>query len=81
MLKTVAGLFRKGQIELVERPGDIPNDTRVLVTFIEAPGIDLAERGLDTEQAAALRARLSSFVEEWDSEEMDIYDHYDEAPK
>ena len=78
MLKTVEGLFRNGQIDLNERPDDIPDDTPVLVTFIEAPGIDLAARGLDAKQAAALRERLSSFAEEWDSAEMEIYDRYDD---
>jgi hypothetical protein len=30
-----------------------------------------------TEELADLRSRLSQFVEEWDSPEMEIYDDYD----
>jgi hypothetical protein len=39
--------------------------------------IDLATRGIDTTQAAALRARLRSFAPDWDAPEMDVYNDYD----
>lgn len=38
--------------------------------------IDLREHGISREQAADLRARLSTF-EDWNDPEMDIYDDYD----
>ena len=35
MLKSVEGVYRDGKIELTEFPGDVRNDTRVIVTFLE----------------------------------------------
>jgi hypothetical protein len=34
----------------------------------------MRERGISREQAADLRARLSTFAEDWERPEMDIYD-------
>ena len=79
MFKTIEGVYRQGRIELVESPGDMPDQTRVVVTFLEPPTISLSHRGIDEAQAADLRSRLESFAEEWDSPEMKIYDHYDLA--
>lgn len=36
--------------------------------------IDLTARGIDETQAADLRARLSTFAEDWNRPEADIYD-------
>ena len=36
--------------------------------------LDLTTRGIDETQAADLRARLRTFVEDWDRPEADIYD-------
>ncbi len=77
MLKSIEGVYRDGKIELSEAPGHVPEDTRVIVTFLETHHIDLRERGISEEQAAALRTQLGTFAEEWDSPEMSCYDHYD----
>lgn len=79
MLKCVEGVYRNGKIELSERPVDVRDDTRVVVTFLDSSIVDLASRGIDEKAAAELRARLSAFAEEWDSPEMDIYNDYDAA--
>ena len=79
MLKSVAGVYRDGKIELAEAPGNVPEETRVIVTFLESGPIDLRMRGIDEAQAADLRARLKTFAEDWDSPEMDVYDNYDAA--
>ena len=76
MLRTVEGTYRDGHIQLAEVPGDIPEESRVIVTFLDADAIDLRTRGINREQAAVLRDRLSTFAEDWDSEEMNIYDRY-----
>ena len=55
------------------------DDTRVLVTFLPSSRVDLKAHGIDEEQAAELRARLTTFAEDWDSPEMDLYDDYDAA--
>lgn len=79
MLKTVEGIYRDGKIELVELPSDVSNEAQVLVTFLEPKIIDLRVREIDEAQAADLRARLATFVEDWESPEMNIYDDYDAA--
>jgi hypothetical protein len=79
MLTSITGVYRHGQIILTEQPGDLPDDTQVIVTFLTAGGVDLSARGIDAHQAADLRARLHSFAAEWDSPDMDVYDDYDTA--
>ena len=77
MLKSVEGVYRDGKIELTELPGEVCNETRVIVTFLATYHIDLQARGIDEAQAAELRAQLGTFTEEWNSPEMDLYDNYD----
>ena len=77
MLTSVQGIYRKGKVELAEVPNNVPEETRVIVTFLESGPVDLRSRGIDEAQAAELRARLAVFAEDWDSPEMSIYDHYD----
>ena len=79
MLNSIEGIYRKGKVELAEVPSNIHDDTRVIVTFLKSGSIDLRKRGIDEAQAADLRGRLSTFTEDWNSPEMDIYDDYDET--
>jgi len=79
MLKTIEGVFRNGKIEFVEQPGEIADETRVLVTFLQSKIIDLKTYGIDQVQAAELRSRLASFAEDWEQPDMDGYDDYDTA--
>lgn len=67
-----------GTIELSENPS-VPDDTRVIVTFLENGAMDMRQHGIDEEQAASSRQRLSTFIEDWKSPEMAIYDDYDES--
>ncbi len=46
---------------------------------MDATSIDLGTRGIDARTAAELRARLAQFAEDWESPEMNAYDHYDAA--
>lgn len=78
MLKSVEGIFRDGKIELAEIPANVSEDTPVIVTFLTQAYIDLQSRGIDRDRALELRERLVTFAEEWDSPEMEAYDHYDE---
>lgn len=41
--------------------------------------VDLRERGISPERAADLRSPLSTFAQDWNDPEMDIYDNYDQA--
>jgi hypothetical protein len=75
MLTSIEGVYRDGRVELAESPP--PGTTgRVIVTFVSLPAtvVDLGERGMGLEQAADLRHRLATFVEDWQRPEMDVYD-------
>lgn len=72
----IEGIYRDGKIELLEQPPQSGN-ARVIVTFLTSPGeVDLAALGIGKEEAAEMRARLSTFAEDWDRPEMDVYDEY-----
>jgi len=75
MLKSFEGVYREGKIELLE-PVPEGASGRVIVTFVSSPDatVDLAARGVDRQQAADLRHRLATFVEDWQRPEMDAYD-------
>jgi hypothetical protein len=77
MLTTIQGVYRDGKIELIEIPTNVREETPVIVTFLTSIPIDLRTRGISEEQADDLRARLTTFSEEWNSPEMDVYDNYD----
>ena len=51
MLKTIEGIYRDGKIELAESAGNIPEETPVIVTFLEPRGVDLRTRGIRYEPA------------------------------
>jgi len=73
MVKSVEGIYRNGKVELIE-PLEEAEGARVIVTLVrpQAP-VDLAERGIDREEAD-LRRRLAAFAEDWDRPEMSAYD-------
>ncbi len=70
---TIEGTYKNGQIALSETPTDF-SEAKVLVTFLQPRAIDLRERGIEAEQAAELRAKLSGIAEDWNQPEMDVYD-------
>ncbi|MEH2038716.1 MULTISPECIES: hypothetical protein [unclassified Nostoc] len=79
MLTSVEGTYRNGRVELTEQPTDIDEGTRVIVTFMKSDEIDLASQGINKAQAEILRSHLATFADDWDSQEMSIYDNYDAA--
>ncbi|MBA3944383.1 MAG: hypothetical protein H0X37_07450 [Herpetosiphonaceae bacterium] len=79
MLTSVEGVYHNGKIELTEQPTGLHGDVRVIVTFMPLNSVDLPARGIDVTAAAELRQRLTSFIDEWNSPEMDIYDSYPPA--
>ena len=79
MLASVQGVYRNGQIELIEIPNHITEETQVIVTFLSTADIVLQDYGIDRAEAAALRGSLATFAEDWNSPEMEIYDNYDAA--
>jgi hypothetical protein len=79
MLTSVEGVYRNGRVELTEKPSGVPEGTWVIVTFVRSDSIDLESQGIDREQAKVLRASLATFLDDWDSPEMSVYDNYDAA--
>ena len=73
MLRSFEGVYRQGKIELLESPPS-NMEGKVIVTFLGNGSVDLAERGIDEQQAADLRQRLKPFAEDWGRPEMDVYD-------
>ena len=73
MSKTIEGIYRDGKVELLEEPPDVA-EARVVITFVGQGTVDLAERGIDEQQAANLRARLQASTEDWERPEMEAYD-------
>jgi hypothetical protein len=74
MLQSVEGIYRNGKIELLETPADM-EEAQVIVTFMPKSGlVNLRSRGIDQEQAADLRVRMSRFASDWELPEMDAYD-------
>jgi hypothetical protein len=65
MLTAIQGIYRDGKIQLTEIPRNVDDDTPVIVTFLTSGTVSLAARGIDEEQAADLRARLTTFAQEW----------------
>lgn len=72
-LLTCEGVYRNGQVELLEAPDNI-EEARVFVTFLPTKPVLLNERGIDEQHATDLRARLKTFAEDWERPEMDVYD-------
>ena len=79
MPTSVQGVYRKGKIELTQKPRNVSDETRVIVTFLDSGTMDLRKRGISKAQAKTLRAQLSTFAEDWESPEMSAYDNYDTA--
>ena len=83
MLTTVEGVYQDGVIKLTEQPAEIQPGALALVTFLSAGHVggvvDLRSYGIGPAAAAELRARLSTFAEDWDSPEMSAYDDYHAA--
>jgi hypothetical protein len=71
--KTVEGIYHDGKVELLETPADV-DEARVIVTFLPEGAVHLPDRGIDETQAASLRTRLRTFVEDWERPEMGAYD-------
>ncbi len=77
MLTSIEGIYQNGQVVLTESPSHIKNETRVIVTFLDTSLVDLRTRGISESEAATLRANFATFAEDWESEEMEMYDHYE----
>jgi hypothetical protein len=79
MLPAIQGIYRNGKIQLNDVPDNVDDETPVIVTFLTSGNINLAKRDINAAQADNLRSRLTTFAQEWDSPEMDVYDNYDAA--
>ena len=73
MLQSVEGIYRNGNVELLETPSNL-QEARVIVTFLSPGSVELTSRGIDRQQAADLRARLRTFAEDWERPDLVGYD-------
>ncbi|MBI3920205.1 MAG: hypothetical protein HY318_02210 [Armatimonadetes bacterium] len=64
MLQCVEGIYREGQVELLEKPAQVKT-ARVFVTFVPNEEVDLQARGIGPEEAAERRWRLGAIAEDW----------------
>lgn len=76
MLTSVQGVYRKGKIQLTQKPKNISDETVVIMTFLDSKPIGLRKRGITKAKARKLRAQLATFAENWESPEMSAYDNY-----
>ncbi len=74
---TVEGVYQNGKVELLESVEDV-QQSKVLVTFINSPDLELTSLGIDQAEAVVLRHKFATF-EDWNDTEMDIYNDYDNA--
>jgi hypothetical protein len=74
MFKSIEGVYCNGKIELLETLNNVEK-AKVIVTFMPTKGtVHLNDRGLDEAHALNLRTRLKAFAEDWQCQEMDVYD-------
>lgn len=57
---SIEGVYRQGRVELSQLPDNIPDETRVIVTFLQPDQIDLSSCGIDLASSEVLRANLST---------------------
>lgn len=70
MLKSVEGVYRDGKVELTEDPGDVRDETRVIVTFL------LATEAQDIEPQRWAELGMDRLEQEWDNPEDAVYDDW-----
>ena len=75
MVKSVEGIYRNGKVELSEPIAEAEGAHVIVTWFQPNNSVDLRDKGIDESQAADLRQRLSSFAEDWDRPEMNVYDN------
>ncbi len=63
MLKTIAGIYENGQIELTELPQDVSDRTQVLITFFDSGKIDPAKVRQLIEQLETIAGIQQGFEE------------------
>jgi hypothetical protein len=71
MLKSVEGVYRDGEVELLERSDGI-DEAQVIVTFLPK-GQPLSFTPVEI---AELRGKLAAWEEDWNAPGMEAYDDY-----
>jgi hypothetical protein len=75
MVINIEGIYRNGQVELMEKPTEIYEGMRAVVTFGSYHEIE----GVNKLELETVRRNLETFATDWDSPEMSVYDNYDAA--
>jgi hypothetical protein len=64
------GIYRDGKVELIEDPGDVRDETRVIITFL----LTEEAQGVETQRWAELG--MDRLEQEWDNPEDAVYDDW-----
>jgi hypothetical protein len=72
---SIEGIYRNGQVELMEKPTNLCEGMRAVVTFGSFHEIE----GINRLELESVRRNLETFANDWDSPEMSVYDNYDTA--
>ncbi len=72
MLNSVEGIYRNGQIELLETPRDV-QEARVIVTFLPVHGPGQPPEFTKAE-LVELRGKFAAWEEDWNAPGMEAYD-------
>jgi hypothetical protein len=70
MLKCVEGVYRNGEVELLESPPNV-TEARVIVTFLEHSP---PSPSLSPDELAELRGKLAAWEDDWNAPGMEAYD-------
>lgn len=76
MIQSVEGVFRNGQVELLEEPENI-REARVIVTFLPDAIGPAGGPWFTSEEVADLRGKLAAWEEDWNAPGMEAYDDYE----
>ncbi|MBW3538985.1 MAG: hypothetical protein KY476_01830 [Planctomycetes bacterium] len=72
MFNSVEGVFRNGQVELLERPPAL-EETRVIVTFLPVERRAGEPPNFTPQELADLRGKLQAWEEDWNAPGMEAY--------
>lgn len=73
MLKSIEGVFRNGQVELLEQPPEL-KESRVIVTFLPDGSAAGQPPAFTPEELADLRGRFEAWEDDWNAPGMEAYD-------
>jgi hypothetical protein len=75
MMQSVAGVYRDGKVELLEKP-PVVGEARVIVTFLPAGPARPQPPAFTPDELAELRGKFAAWEADWNAPGMEAYDDY-----